>query len=125
MYKRVCHKSMAHPHIFLALRLNIFSASDDGNPDALLLQLRLIHFLHQPMKPDTDILLTNFTIFPEQKKSASKIHDAPFLIIYIRKDLFPNLICEIREPSQYHDLPSRYKFRLSVMTMKCSERNHL
>ena len=32
-----------------------FSASDDGNPDALLLQLRLIHFLHQPMKPDTGV----------------------------------------------------------------------
>ena len=39
--------------------------------------------------------------------------------------LVPNLICEIHEPSRYHDLPSQCMCRLSMMTMKCSERNHL
>ena len=30
-------------------------ASDDGNPDGFILLLRLIDFLHQPMKPDAGV----------------------------------------------------------------------
>ena len=29
--------------------------SDDGNPDGFILLLRLIDFLHQPMKPDAGV----------------------------------------------------------------------